>query len=120
MGGNLTLSGKLQPNVQVISSAATITPNANSNTQVSVNALAVAATIASPSGTSSDGQCLILKFEDNGTARALTWTTGSSGSYRAVGVTLPTTTVTGKVLYVGCVYNAFDVRWDVLAVGQEA
>jgi hypothetical protein len=120
MGGNLTVAGKLVPNIQTIASAATITPNANANDQVSVTALAVPATIASPTGTSSDGQSLIIRFEDNGTARALTWTTGSSGSYRAVGVTLPATTVAGKVLYVGCKYNANDLRWDALAVGQEA
>jgi hypothetical protein len=119
MGGNLTVSGKVNPNVQTITSAATITPNANADTQVSVTALAVPATIASPSGTPSDGQSLIIRFEDNGTGRALTWTTGSSGAYRAVGITLPTTTVATKVLYVGCRYNANDLRWDAVALSQE-
>lgn len=111
---------KILPNVQSITSASTITPNADTDTQVSVTALAVPATIASPSGTPSDGQSLVIRIEDNGTGRALTWTTGSSGAYRAVGITLPTTTVATKVLYVGCKYNSTDLRWDAIALSQEA
>lgn len=118
--GDLTITGRMIPNVQSVSSAATITPNANTDTQVSVTALATAATIASPSGTPSDGQSLVIRIEDNGTGRALTWTTGSSGSYRPVGITLPTTTVATKVLYVGFKYNSTDLRWDAIALSQEA
>jgi len=118
--GNVTLSAKIIPNVQSVASAATITPNANSDTQVSVTALAVPATLAAPSGTPSDGQSLVIRIKDNGTGRALTWTTGSSGAYRAVGVTLPTTTVANKTVYIGCKYNSTDLRWDVIAVSQEA
>jgi hypothetical protein len=118
--GNVTLAKKIIPNVQSVASSATITPNADTDTQVSVTALAVPATIASPTGTSSDGQTLIIRIEDNGTARALTWTTGASGAYRAVGITLPTTTVASKVLYIGCKYNSADSRWDAVAVSQEA
>ena len=116
--GNVTLSNKIIPNVQTIASAATITPNADTDSQVSVTALAVAATIAIPSGTASDGQRLMIRFEDNGTARALTWTT-TAGGYREVGLTLPTTTTATKVLYVGCVYNALDGFWDVIAKGEQ-
>jgi hypothetical protein len=137
--GNLTLGGTLSltsgnvttalgftpynffsPGVQSVASASTITPNANTDTQVSVTALATAATIAAPSGTPSDGQSLVIRIEDNGTGRALTWTTGSSGAYRAVGITLPTTTVATKVLYVGFKYNSTDLRWDAIALSQEA
>jgi len=117
--GNLTITGKTIPNIQTVSSEGTITPNANTDTQVSVTALAVPATIAIPSGTPSDGQRLLIRFEDNGTGRALTWTT-SAGGYRAVGLTLPTTTTATKVLYVGCIYNALDGFWDVIAKGEQA
>ena len=117
---NVTLTNKIVPNVQSIASASTITPNANTDTQVSVTALAVPATIAAPSGTPSDGQSLVIRIEDNGTARALTWTTGSSGAYRAVGITLPTTTVAAKVMYIGFKYNSTDLRWDAIALSQEA
>lgn len=103
-----------------ITSSATITPTSDTADQYQVTALAVGATVAAPSGTPTDGQKLTLRFKDNGTGRALNWTTGSSGSYRAVGVTLPTTTVANKTTYVGCIYNTADSRWDVVAVVTEA
>jgi hypothetical protein len=101
------------------SSNSTITPTAGSSDTYEVTALAAAATIAAPSGTPVANQRLLLRIKDNGTARALTWTT-SAGAYRAIGVTLPTTTVASKVLYVGCVYNSQDSYWDVIALAQQA
>jgi hypothetical protein len=115
-----TLTNKrVTPRIGTVADAATITPTADTADQYNVTALAQAATIAAPSGTPVDGQRLILRFEDNGTGRALTWTT-SSGAYRAVGVTLPTTTVASKATYVGCIYNAQDVFWDVVAAVTQA
>jgi hypothetical protein len=107
-----------------ISSTATITSplawNSGSFDQYAATAQAGALTINADAGTPSDGQKMLFRFKDNGTARALTWTTGSSKSFRAVGITLPTTTVISKTLYVGCVYNSADARWDVIATAQEA
>jgi hypothetical protein len=115
-----TLTNKrVTPRSVDIASASTITPTGDTADQYEVTALTTGATIAAPSGTPTDGQKLILRIKDNGTARALTWTT-TSGAYRAVGVTLPTTTVLSKVVYIGCVYNAQDTFWDVLAVAQLA
>ena len=94
--------------------------NSDSFDTQAFTALANALTINADAGTPTDGQRTIFRFEDNGTARALTWTTGATKAFRAVGVTLPTTTVVGKVTYVGCIYNTFDSRWDVVAVSQEA
>lgn len=115
-----TLTNKrVTARIGTVASAATITPTGDTSDQYNVTALATAATIAAPSGTPADGQRLILRFEDNGTGRALTWTT-TSGAYRAVGVTLPASTVATKVTYVGCIYNAQDVFWDVVAVNTQA
>ena len=50
----------------------------------------------------------------------LTWTTGSSQSFEAVGVVLPTTTTPGKLGYVGCIYNSTQSRWDAVAVNTQA
>lgn len=94
--------------------------NSNSYDQQSFSALANNLTINADAGTPTDGQKTIFRFKDSGTARALTWTTGTSKSFRAIGVILPTTTVLGKTLYVGCIYNTADSRWDVVAVAQEA
>lgn len=106
--------------IGTVADAATITPTSDDSDQYNVTALAQAATVAAPSGTPTDGQKLVLRFKDNGTNRALTWTTGSSGAFRAVGITLPTTTTANKTTYVGCIWNAADSRWDAVATVTEA
>ena len=116
--GVITVNGSYQPLTAATTSGSTITPTAGTTNQYNVTALAASATIAAPSGTPVDGQRLTIRFKDNGTAQALTWTT-TSGAYRAVGVTLPTTTVISKALYVGCIYNSQDTFWDVVAVAQQ-
>lgn len=94
--------------------------NSDNFDQQSFSALANALTIDADAGTPTDGQRAIFRIKDDGTARALTWTTGSSKAFRAIGVTLPTTTVINKTVYVGCIYNTADSRWDAVAVAQEA
>lgn len=114
-----TLTAKrVTPRIATTTTGATITPTGDSCDQYTVTALAEATTIAAPSGTPTDGQKLILRIKDNGVARAIVWTT-TSGGYRAVGVSLPATTVISKTIYVGCIYNAADSYWDVVAVAEE-
>jgi hypothetical protein len=113
--GIVTVNGSYQPLTVATTSGSTITPTAGTTNQYNVTALAVSATIAAPSGTPVDGQKLLIRIKDNGTAQTLTWTT-TSGAYRAEGVTLPTTTVASTPLYIGCVYNSQDSYWDVIAV----
>jgi hypothetical protein len=86
--------------------------------QQSFSALANALTINIDTGTPTDGQKTIFRFRDDGTSRGLTWTSGVKG-FRAVGVSLPVGTVPSKTLYVGCIYNGYDARWDVVSVAQE-
>ncbi len=94
--------------------------NSDSYDQQEFTALANALTINADAGTPANGQKTIFRFTDNGVARALTWTTGSSKAFRAVGVLLPTTTIANKTLYVGCIFNSTANRWDVIAAAQEA
>jgi hypothetical protein len=101
------------------STSGTLTPNGDTTDVFNAFGLTGGITVAAPSGTPADGQKIILRFEDNGTGRGITWTT-TSGAYRAVGSTLPTTTVASKITYVGCVYNSTDVFWDVVAVATQA
>ena len=122
INGTLNVTGIIRPKVN---SAATITSplawNSTSFDQYALTGLANALTInADANAAPADGQRMLFRIKDDGTARALTWTTGSTNSFRVIGVTLPTTTVISKLVYVGCIYNAADSRWDVLAVGQEA
>lgn len=107
---------RVTPRVGTVASGATITPTGDTADHYTVTALAAAATIAAPSGTPTDGQKLVIRIKDNGTARALTW----NAIYRVVGTTLPTTTVVSKTVYIGCIYNSADAVWDVVAVNQQA
>jgi hypothetical protein len=72
--------------------------------------------VASPTGTFVNGQKLLIRIKDNGTARAITWTTGASGAYRAsTDMPLPTTTIINKTMYLGFIWNGNDSRWDMIA-----
>jgi len=120
-GVKLDVAGTIRGTSTSITGAAggTISPTADTTNQYTITALGAAATISFPTGTPIDGQKLTIRIKDNGTARALTWQTAANG-YRAIGVTLPTTTVASKVTYVGCVYNSQDSFWDVVAVTTQA
>lgn len=101
--------GQLTPRVQSVTSAATVTPNANSDDLVDITAQAVALTLAAPSGTPVNGQVIEIRIKDNGVVRAITW----NAIYRAFGLALPTSTTAGKTMYVSCVYNSGATKWDV-------
>ena len=112
-----TLTNKrIDPRNVVAASAATLTPDVSVGDQYAFTALAAALTINAPTGTPTDGDKLIFRLLDNGTARALTW----NATFTVIGVTLPTTTVASKTTYVGCIYNANNTRWDVIAVTTQA
>lgn len=103
------------PAVQSVVSAATVTPTFDDD-MVKVTAQAAALALANPTGTPIEGLGMAIRIKDNGTARAISYGT----QYRAIGVTLPVTTVIGKTLYLGMIYNTTDTKWDVVAVAQEA
>lgn len=116
-----TLSSKrIEPRVVAApATSGSLTINGDTTDLYRAEGLTGAITFLQPSGTPVDGQRLIIRIEDNGSARGITWTT-SSGAFREVGVNLPTTTVATKVTYVGCIYNAIDVFWDVIATVTQA
>jgi len=101
--------------VQTVTSSATVTAT-DSNDLVTITAQAEALTLANPTGTPTEGQPLMFRIKDNGTARAITY----GAQFRAIGVTLPTTTTISKITYLGCVYNSTDTKWDVVGVNTEA
>jgi len=120
--GRVNITTSIKPKVNSTTSVASpLAWNSTSYDEYALTALANALTINADANTApADGQRMMFRFKDNGTAQTLTWTTGSARAFRVVGVTLPTTTVASKLLYVGCIYNAADSRWDAIAVGQEA
>lgn len=100
-----------------IASSATPTPTGSSFWNFfTVTALATNATIAAPSGTPASANRIIIRIKDNGTSRTLAY----NAIFRAIGVTLPTATVINKTIYLGCVYNTEDSKWDVIAYQLEA
>jgi len=111
----LTTSGVPNPSVQETNSTATFTINADEETTGVLTAIALATTIASPTGTPVQGQKLTFRFKDNGTAQSLTW----NAIFRAIGLTLPTTTTANKTIYIGCIYNSTETKWDVIAIKEE-
>lgn len=112
----VTLTNKrITARIGTEASSATSTPTADSVDQWNVTALAAADAFAAPTGTPTDGQKLIIRIKDNGTARALTW----NAIYRASSdLALPTTTVISKTIYMGLIYNTADTKWDLVALVQ--
>ena len=117
INGTATLTNKrIDPRTSSTASTATLTPDISSFDQYNLTAQAAGLTVAAPTGTPVDGNKLIIRILDNGTARSISW----NGTYTEIGITLPITTVINKMTYVGCIYNATNTRWDVVAVTTEA
>ena len=112
-----TFNGKASytPRVQSVTSSATVTPT-STNDLVKITAQAVGLTLANPTGTFDEGKDLIIRIKDNGTARSIAY----GAKYRAIGVTLPTTTVLSKTTYLGIIYNSTDDTFDVIGVTTQA
>jgi len=108
---------RITPRVATTASSSSLTINSDNSERYTVTALAADMTINNPSGTPTDGQTLLIRIKDDGTARALTW---SGSQFRVIGVTLPTTTVISKTVYIGLIWNSADSKWDVVSVNQEA
>ena len=106
----------IDPIVSSTASTATLTVDADSTDVEILTAQNGSCTIAAPTGTLVQGQKLIIRIKDNGSAAPLTW----NAIFRAIGVTLPSTTTSSKIIYVGCIYNDTDTKWDVIAVKEEA
>lgn len=114
----VTLTNKrVTPRISTTASAATITPTSDNCDQYNVTALATTAVFEAPSGTPTDGQKLSIRIYA-GSTQTISWTT-TAGGYREIGTTLPTSAPGTKTVYVGCVWNAADGYWDVLAVATQ-
>lgn len=106
-----------QPLTRVTSITSSATPSLNTDTtdQLNITALAVAITSMTSglSGTPRDGQRVMIRIKDNGTARAITWGT----SFVSSGVaTLLATTVISKTHLIGLIYDSAAVKWVCVAV----
>jgi len=124
VGGTQTLANKtLLATSNVTTESTTAASDATANPTggslqnfYSLTALAEATEFQAPSGTPANGNKLIIRILDDGTARALTW----NAIYRGLADSLPSTTVLSKVMYAGFIYNSQSSTWDLLALNTQA
>ena len=94
LASTLTTGTRINPRTNTVASHAT--PSINTDTTdiftITAQAEAITSMTTNLSGTPVNGQKLIIRIKDNGTARAITW----GASFASRGATLPTTTVLGK------------------------
>jgi hypothetical protein len=116
--GSLIISGsitgsRINPRTFTTASTSTFTPNVNIGDTFTITAQTSSLILANPTGSPVEGQKIIIRIKDNGTARALT--TGSQ--YRAsTDLAFPLSSSINKTLYLGLIYNSTDIKWDLIAV----
>lgn len=99
--------------VVTVTQSATPTMNTDNLEVASITGLAQAITsfTTNLSGTPVDGDTLIVRITDNGTARAISW----GSSFESSTQTLPATTSTSTMLSVGFLWNAATSKWRCVA-----
>lgn len=117
IGDSVTIyNAPAEPRIVSVASTATLSISSSATDQSIITAQSEALTIAAPTGTPVEGQKLIIRLKDDGSARGITF----NAIFRAIGITIPTTTVASKITYLGLVYNSTDTKWDVIATKTEA
>lgn len=110
--GTATLSNKrITRRVVTVAQSATPSINTDSTDVASITGLAQAITSVSVSGTPVDGDLLMVRITDNGSARAISW----GSSFEASTVALPTTTVASTMLVIGFMWNTATSKWRCIA-----
>lgn len=103
------------PRVQTVTTTTSFTSDISSEDMGVMSALTVGVTINNPTGTPVDGQKLMYRIRDNGTARSI----GFGAAFRGVIAALPTATTVSKWTYIGFSYNSTDSIWDMIAYGVQ-
>jgi hypothetical protein len=110
--GDVGSAGTLVRRTASVATDAAPAPSVISTDVYEITALAANTILQAPTGIPSNGQTLMFRIRDNGTARTIAYTS----VYRApVEIPFPSTTVVGKWTYLGFIYNAADAKWDLLA-----
>ena len=112
-GGSLTAA--IAPRVVTTTDDSTAVIDLDATDRYHLTAIANATTI-STTGTLVSGKARLIRLKDAGVAKTLTW----GAAFRAIGVTLPTTTVVSKTHYILGVDNTDDSKVDVIAVTVQA
>jgi len=113
--GSGTATWQAFPRTNTTASSATPSINTDTTDEFTITALAAAITSMTTNltGTPVNGQKLMIRIKDNGTARTITW----GASFISSGVaTLLATTVVNKTHRVGLVYDSTAAKWICMAV----
>lgn len=121
--GNVYWKDTTTPRVNTQTTSTSITIDASLYDQYIVTALASGITFPVATTGAVNGKKMIIRIMDNGTPQSITWgSSGTTGGFRGIGVTLPTTTTANKAMYFGCIYNSDiiatyhpNATWDVIA-----
>lgn len=115
--GSQTLSNKrIWRRVVTSISTPSLTPSTSAGDIFAISQLAQGLAVNAPSGSTAPGEELLFRIRDNGTSQPISW----DGIYRPIGVSIPTPTAAGKWVYIRCIYNEADARWDVIDVKHES
>ncbi len=112
-GGSLTAA--IAPRVVTTTDDSTAVIDLDATDRYHLTAIANATTI-STTGTLVSGKARLIRLKDAGVAKGLTW----DAAFRAIGVTLPTTTVVSKTHYIVTIDNTDDSKLDVVDVRVQA
>lgn len=107
---------RLSPRAVSVATATSITPNSDTSdivTQVNTQT-AGTLTLNAPTGTPTDGQKLTVRIKST---NAQTYSFNATYHFSTT-VTAPTTLAATKTDYIGCMWNATNSVWDVVAVDQ--
>ena len=112
-----TLTNKrITKRVKTFTSDATPDIDSDDYDAVTITALAAAITDVNVTGTPTNFQHLMFRIKDDGTEREIAW----GSDFEAGGVALPDTTVAGKTLLVGFIYDSVDNKWACEATSSRA
>jgi hypothetical protein len=108
---------RLKPRIVTTTSTATLSPNIDTATTYEVSAQAATLTIANPAGTANNGDVLLFRIKDNGTARTINYGTAY---VNVSGLDLLTATTANKWHYIGVQYNLAAGKWHIISATTEA
>ena len=112
-----TLTNKrITKRVKTFTSDATPDIDSDDYDAVTITALAADITDVNVTGTPTNFQHLMFRIKDDGTEREIAW----GSDFEAGGVALPDTTVAGKTLLVGFIYDSVDSKWACEASSSRA
>jgi len=123
--GRVNVTTSIKPKVNSAAGGATTTLTWDSTSYDSYALTAITATtltvnLDSSAGGPADGQKMVFRFTTSGVTCSVSFTSSGTYFFRPVGVTTPVSIASGKTAYVGCMYNAANASWDIIAVSIQA